>query len=94
MNNQQHPFIYREMPIEPSRGLQGGMTVVNGGTGSEADLKKIKPTKKITHVIKKAINRKQYNENKKATSRKSKFNNWVMPPAPQQFLKSKNNDPL
>ena len=82
------------MPVDQPKELPGGLTIVNKEPGNGLETDKSKTNKKIAHILKKAIYKKQLPEKRKIPLRKAKFKNWIMPPAPEQFIKSKNNDPL
>ena len=82
------------MPVDQPKELPGGLTIVNKEPEERLGIDKFETKRKITLILKKAVYKKQIPEKKKIPHRKAKFKNWIMPPPPEQFIKSKNNDPL
>ena len=93
MNNRTRPFIYKEMSVEHPKELPGGLTIVNKEPENDLGFKPV-TGKKIAHLLKKAVYKKRAADKKKTLPRGAKYKDWIMPPAPEQFIKSKNNDPL
>ena len=92
MNNQQQVIFLKGLPLGYQKEIFSSIKGVGLSMLTEKALEVTKSSRRNKTLLYKLTYQNGYN--KKRPFKKPKFTDWKMPPAPQQYFKSKNNDPL